>query len=139
MSVRWAHLGWYVGIKKNGKAKRGSKTGYPPNQKAILFVTRKQSAVQPFPDSFDFEDESSTRVRRAVGTETGNYKNSADADDFNAPKNKQSAAFPSEGANQSPIMFIDDEAGIVNVTKTTTVNRVLHDLSREPEDASNRQ
>ena len=57
----------------------------------------------------------------------------------NAPKNKESAAFPSEGANQSPIMFIDDEAGLVAVTKTTTVNRVLHDLSREPEDASNSQ
>ena len=42
LSVKYAHFGWYVGLQKNGKAKKGSKTVYPPHQKAIEFVTKKQ-------------------------------------------------------------------------------------------------
>ncbi len=38
LSVRWCHLGWHVGIKRSGKAKKATKTVYPPQQKAIQFV-----------------------------------------------------------------------------------------------------
>lgn len=37
LSVRWSHLGWHVGIKRSGKAKRATKTVYPKDQKAIQF------------------------------------------------------------------------------------------------------
>lgn len=36
LSKKYAHLGWYLGIKKSGKWKRGSKTAY--GQKAIQFL-----------------------------------------------------------------------------------------------------
>ena len=38
LSVRWAHFGWHIGIKKSGKAKRGQRTWNPAHQKAIQFV-----------------------------------------------------------------------------------------------------
>ena len=44
LSVRWSHLGWYVGIKRSGKVKKGEKTWYPGGQKAIQF-----SHVRPYP------------------------------------------------------------------------------------------
>ena len=44
-SKRFAHHGWYVGIKKTGRAKNGRKTWYPWGQKAIRFAARK-----PFPE-----------------------------------------------------------------------------------------
>ncbi|XP_021925338.1 putative fibroblast growth factor 1 isoform X3 [Zootermopsis nevadensis] len=39
LSRKYAHLGWYVGIKKSGKPKRGSKTKW--GQKAIQFLPRR--------------------------------------------------------------------------------------------------
>jgi fibroblast growth factor 1 len=39
LSLKHAHLGWYLGIKKSGKYKRGSKTKY--GQKAISFLPRR--------------------------------------------------------------------------------------------------
>lgn len=39
LSRKYAHLGWYMGIKKSGNFKRGPKTGY--NQKAIKFLPRR--------------------------------------------------------------------------------------------------
>jgi len=41
LSKKYAHLGWYVGITKEGRAKNGKKTFYPWGQKAIQFVSRK--------------------------------------------------------------------------------------------------
>ena len=38
LSVRWAHFGWHIGIKKSGKAKSGQRTWNPAHQKAIQFV-----------------------------------------------------------------------------------------------------
>ncbi|XP_008196985.1 fibroblast growth factor 1 [Tribolium castaneum] len=39
LSLKYAHLGWYIGIKKSGKFKRGPKTKY--GQKAIKFLPRR--------------------------------------------------------------------------------------------------
>ncbi|XP_044758526.1 fibroblast growth factor 1-like [Coccinella septempunctata] len=39
LSRKYAHLGWYIGIKKSGNFKRGPKTGY--TQKAIQFLPRR--------------------------------------------------------------------------------------------------
>ncbi len=44
LSVRWSHLGWHVGIKRSGKAKKAVKTVYPSSQKAIQFLH-----LRPFP------------------------------------------------------------------------------------------
>ena len=41
LSKKYAHMGWYVGIKRDGNPKNGKKTFYPWGQKAILFVPRK--------------------------------------------------------------------------------------------------
>jgi fibroblast growth factor 1 len=41
LSRKYAHLGWYVGIKKSGKPKRGSKTKW--GQKAIQFLPRRMT------------------------------------------------------------------------------------------------
>ena len=41
LSKKYAHMGWYVGITKQGRAKNGKKTFYPWGQKAIQFVSRK--------------------------------------------------------------------------------------------------
>lgn len=40
-SKAYAHLDWYLGIKRNGQTKNGEKTWYPWGQKAVLFVHRK--------------------------------------------------------------------------------------------------
>lgn len=40
LSRKWAHLGWYVGIKKSGKSKPGPQTRY--GQKAIQFLPRRK-------------------------------------------------------------------------------------------------
>ena len=48
ISKRFAHFGWYVGIKKTGRGKNGRKTWYPWGQKAIRFVARKPYQ-QPHP------------------------------------------------------------------------------------------
>ncbi len=45
--MRWAHLGWHVGIKRSGKAKRGTRTWYPPHQKAIQFSHRRPYPAAP--------------------------------------------------------------------------------------------
>ena len=47
-SKRFAHFGWYVGIKKNGRGKNGRKTWYPWGQNAIRFIARTPYA-QPHP------------------------------------------------------------------------------------------
>ncbi|KAK4874071.1 hypothetical protein RN001_013431 [Aquatica leii] len=39
LSRKYSHLGWYLGIKKSGKFKKGSKTTY--KQKAVLFLPRR--------------------------------------------------------------------------------------------------
>ncbi|XP_045476797.1 fibroblast growth factor 1-like [Harmonia axyridis] len=39
LSRKYAHLGWYIGIKKSGNFKRDPKTGY--KQKAIQFLPRR--------------------------------------------------------------------------------------------------
>lgn len=41
LSKKYAHMGWYVGITQEGRAKNGKKTFYPWGQKAIQFVSRK--------------------------------------------------------------------------------------------------
>ena len=41
LSKKYAHLGWYIGLTKEGRAKSGRKTWYPWGQKAIQFVARK--------------------------------------------------------------------------------------------------
>ena len=130
LSVRWSYLGWYVGIKKSGKPKRGSKTWYPPNQKAIQFVARKQSPFHSFPDNFNFENENGTRVRRSIEPQTSiNVEKGSTSP--NALQNNENLKRSPEDVNHSPILFIDDEVGgIVDVTKTTTVNKVLQDLSQ---------
>ena len=93
-------------------------------------MARKQSPFHSFPDNFDFEDEYGTRVRRTVESET-RIKPENSSINMNALKNNENARFTPEDVNHSPILFIDDEAaGIVDVTKTTTVNRVLQDLSQ---------
>ncbi len=43
-SKAYAHLGWYVGIKKSGDAKNGRLTWYPWGQKAVFFVPRRAFA-----------------------------------------------------------------------------------------------
>ena len=129
MSVKWSYLGWYIGIKKSGKPKRGSKTWYPPHQKAIQFVAKKQSPSQSFPDTFDFGNDNDTRVRRDVGLET-EHKVESHVLNTNALRNNDNAKFSPEESNHSPILYIDDEsAGVADVTKTTSVSRVLQDLS----------
>ena len=40
LSAQYAHLGWHVGLTKSGKAKKGQKTAYPANQKAIQFLRK---------------------------------------------------------------------------------------------------
>ncbi|XP_060522356.1 fibroblast growth factor 1-like [Cylas formicarius] len=44
LSRNWAHLGWYLGIKKSGKFKRGPKTKL--GQKAIRFLPRRTKFEQ---------------------------------------------------------------------------------------------
>ncbi|KAJ8916827.1 hypothetical protein NQ315_005834, partial [Exocentrus adspersus] len=39
LSRKYAHLGWYIGIKKSGRIKRGPKTAY--GQKAVRFLPRR--------------------------------------------------------------------------------------------------
>ncbi|XP_018574813.1 fibroblast growth factor 1-like [Anoplophora glabripennis] len=39
LSRKYAHLGWYIGIKKSGKVKKGPKTAY--GQKAVRFIPRR--------------------------------------------------------------------------------------------------
>lgn len=39
LSRKFSHMGWYLGIKKSGKFKNGSKTTY--RQKAVLFLPRR--------------------------------------------------------------------------------------------------
>ncbi|KAJ8959133.1 hypothetical protein NQ318_022391 [Aromia moschata] len=39
LSRKYAHLGWYIGIKKSGRFKRGHKTAY--GQKAVRFLPRR--------------------------------------------------------------------------------------------------
>lgn len=39
LSRKYAHLGWYLGIKKSGKYKKGPKTA--PWQKAVKFLPRR--------------------------------------------------------------------------------------------------
>ena len=41
LSQKYAHMGWYVGLTKEGRAKNGRKTWYPWGQKAIQFVPRR--------------------------------------------------------------------------------------------------
>lgn len=38
LSKKYAHLGWYLGLKKSGKGKRGHKTEY--GQRAVQFLPR---------------------------------------------------------------------------------------------------
>ena len=128
--MKWSYLGWYVGIKKSGKPKKGSKTWYPPHQKAIQFVAKKQISSQPFPDTFDFGDENGSRVRREAIEEADN---SPEKSLINATltSNNLNGRLSTNESNHSPILFIDDErAGIVDVNKTTTVDNVLHDLTK---------
>jgi hypothetical protein len=67
------------------------------------------------------------RVRRAVESE---HKLQKPALNTNSLKNYDNSQVSPTETNHSPILFIDDEtAGIIDVTKTTTVNRVLQDLS----------
>ena len=40
LSAQYAHLGWHVGLTKSGKAKKGQKTAYPVNQKAVQFLRK---------------------------------------------------------------------------------------------------
>ena len=124
--MKWSYLGWYVGIKKSGKPKKGSKTWYPPHQKAIQFVAKKQSSSQPFPDNFDFGNENGGRVRREA-VEESNMENTI----INATStsNNINASLPTNGSNNSPILFIDDEnGGSLGVVKTTAVDKVVHNL-----------
>ncbi|XP_056633331.1 uncharacterized protein LOC130442944 [Diorhabda sublineata] len=51
LSRKYAHNGWYIGIQKNGKIKKGPRTGY--GQKAIKFLPRRSRFImnkdgQPF-------------------------------------------------------------------------------------------
>lgn len=39
LSLKYSHMGWYIGIKKSGKFKKGPKTKY--GQKAIQFLPRR--------------------------------------------------------------------------------------------------
>lgn len=39
LSRKYAHLGWYLGIKKSGAFKKGPKTSY--RQKAVQFLPRR--------------------------------------------------------------------------------------------------
>nr|CAI5854495.1 unnamed protein product [Callosobruchus analis] len=39
LSRKYAHLGWYIGLKKSGKMKRGPKTSF--HQKAVQFLPRR--------------------------------------------------------------------------------------------------
>jgi len=57
LSLKWAHKGWYVGIKKSGKSKNGKKTTFPSKQKAIEFI-HKQPYPSPINIDFDFMKES---------------------------------------------------------------------------------
>ena len=128
--MKWSYLGWYVGIKKSGKPKKGSKTWYPPHQKAIQFVAKKQISSQSFPDTFDFGDENGSRVRREAIEDADS---SPDKTSIHATLNSNNlnARLLTNEPNHSPILFIDDErAGIVDVNKTTTVDNVLHDLTQ---------
>ena len=92
-------------------------------------MAKKHSPSQSFPSTFDFGDGNSTRVRRAVEAET---ENKLERTMLNTPSlnNHEKSKFLPKEDNQSPILFIDDEsAGIIDVTKTTTVNKVLQGLS----------
>ncbi len=40
-------MGWHIGIKKNGKAKKGKRTAFPPGQKAIQFLRKPIVPVTP--------------------------------------------------------------------------------------------
>ena len=39
LSRKYSHLGWYLGIKKSGKFKKGPRTKY--RQNAVLFLPRR--------------------------------------------------------------------------------------------------
>ena len=124
--MKWSYLGWYVGIKKSGKPKKGSKTWYPPHQKAIQFVAKKQSSSLPFPDSFDFGNENGGRVRRETVEESSMENTLINS---TSTSNNINARLPTNGSNNSPILFIDDEnAGNLGVVKTTAVDKVSHNL-----------
>ena len=124
--MKWSYLGWYVGIKKSGKPKKGSKTWYPPHQKAIQFVAKKQSSSQPFPDNFDFGNENGERVRREVVEESNMETTLINA---TSTTNNINTRLPTNGSNNSPILFIDDENdGNLGVVKTTAVDKVVHNL-----------
>ncbi|TRY69946.1 hypothetical protein TCAL_05211 [Tigriopus californicus] len=41
LSKKYSHMGWHVGIKKNGEVKNGKMTLHPWGQRAILFSLRK--------------------------------------------------------------------------------------------------
>ena len=130
LSVKWALLGWYVGIKKSGKPKKGSKTWYPPHQKAIQFVAKKQISSQSFPDTFDFGNGNSDRVRREAMDDAENNSERV-LIDATSTNNDLNARFSTNESNHSPILYIDDErAGIIDVNKTTTVDKVLPDLTQ---------
>ena len=102
LSVKFAHFGWYVGLQKNGKAKKGSKTVYPPHQKAIEFVTKKQAIfynIPPGPDVLPIEENGDVATRK-------------DAENL--------TLLPSN------LKFIDDD----DETKLTN-NKILYDLTKE--------
>ena len=126
--MKWSLLGWYVGIKKSGKPKKGSKTWYPPHQKAIQFVAKKQSSSQPFPETFDFGNENGGRVRREAVSEAEKNPEKSLAN-TSSTINNLNAKLETDENNHSPILFIDDEsAGIVDVVKTTAVDKVLQEF-----------
>jgi hypothetical protein len=43
LSRKWAHVGWYVGIKKSGKIKPGPQTRW--GQKAIQFLPQRNRSI----------------------------------------------------------------------------------------------
>lgn len=106
-------MGWYVGLTKSGKAKKGSKTWYPPFQKAIQFVTKKQT-VFTLPSD----------VVKSIDVSAENMNGNLTVVPPGTPGDT-SLVFPPN------IKFIDDDDETTDVIKTTTVNRVLHDLSAD--------
>ena len=108
--MKWAHLGWYVGLTKSGKPKNGSKTWFPPFQKAIEFVTKKQTVFSLPP-----------KIAKDLDVNNGTKKGTLTP----VPPGTPAMVFP------STIKFIDEDEDeeVQHVTKTTTINRVLYDLS----------
>ena len=91
-------------------------------------MAKRQSPSYSFPDTFNFGDEESVRTRRAVPSDIESKPDIILRTD--SSKNDGNARTTVDEVNNSPILFIDDEsAGIIDVAKTTTVNRVLQDLS----------